>query len=297
MSSLTKDLDAEWYDSTKLNTYRLCPQKYKYRVGEHLTGTEPEWALMFGIAMHKALETVYDGTYASKVDFEGQEMYRYQAEFIKHYPIDPEKGPRTKAVGMELQAVGMELLTNYIYKWREEPFDVLGVEVPFAIPIRDADGKLDFYIVGRMDLVINWDDETLPADHKTTSYFGDHFEKGFKVDLQPTIYSMALNNDVKKSTKILINALRVTAKINDESFVRKVTTRTPEELQRTLKDIRFTVDCIRRSIDMDIWPRHGSQACFAYNRTCEFYALCASSNQQAETLKETAYKREEWQPV
>jgi len=286
MHDLTKDLDAEWYDHTKLSLYRLCPQKYKYRVCEQLIPTEPEYALAFGIAIHKALETIYNNTYAERIQTDnGQIIYNYQDVFLSNYPQDAPKGARTRAIGVEL-------LTHYIAKWREEPFKVIEIEVPFAMPIKDVHNKPDFYLVGRIDLVINWNDEVMPLDHKTTSYFGEHFELGFKVDTQPTIYMMALG-----ANKAVINALRVSAKINDESFVRKVTTRTPEEFARALSDIRTTVQNIRTSYERDSWPRHGSQSCFAYNRTCEYYALCASSDQQAETLKETSFARNTWQPV
>jgi hypothetical protein len=288
---LTDDLGAEWYDSSKLSLFMLCPQKYKYRIIESLVGTEPEFALQFGIAIHKGLETIYNGSYNKPAaNHDGITRLTYQQAFLDSYPEEPEKGPRTKATGLML-------LTAYIQKWQNEPFDVLGVEVPFAMPFNDAQGKLDFYVVGRMDLVIKWNDDVMPVDHKTTRYFGDHFELGFKVDLQPTIYIIATQSGDKQATKAVINAIRVNEKISDDSFVRKITTRTPEELATAKREIVRHVKNIRMCAEREFYPRHGPQACFAYNRTCEYYSLCVASSSQAATLKETAYRREVWQPV
>lgn len=275
-------LKSEWYDHTKLSLYRLCPQKYEYRIVENLVTKDTEWALAFGIAIHKALETIYDGSYVQR-DEKG--TYRYQSVFLELYPKEPPKGYRTRVTGVEL-------LTQYIAKWHSEPFKVVEIEAPFTVQIPNDAESPDFHLMGRIDLVVEWDGEVMPLDHKTTSYFGEHFELGFKVDAQPTLYMYALG-----ARRCVINALRVSAKINDESFVRKITTRTPEEIARTLHDVKKTVSDIRASRALSVWPRHGSQSCFAYNRTCEYYALCSSSDQQAATLKETMYDYSVWQPV
>lgn len=281
-ATLTSDLDSEWYDNTKLALYRLCPQKYYYRIEQGLVPKGTDYALAFGIAIHKALETIYDGTYKDKTD----DMYKYQKVFLDMYTSEPEKGHRTRAIGLEL-------LTHYLVRWQNEPFEVIGIETPFVLHMSD------FALVGRIDLLIKWDELVMPLDHKTTSFFGEHFELGYKLDPQPTIYMKAVDNLYRGQSvmKAVINALRVTNKITDESFVRKITTRNSREVDKCFADIRDTVGKIRQSAECNVWPRSAPQACFAYNRTCEYYALCTSHNDQHTTLRDNAYNREMWQPV
>lgn len=287
MDKLERELGSEWYDGSKISQFRLCPRRYYYRHEEHLVSDEPSFDLEFGIAVHKALELVYKGGYSEIVDYNNRKMYAYAKVFLENYQNEPEKGYKTRANGLEL-------LTQYIAKWNNEPFEILGVEQALLMPSNEfsIQPKVDkFFVVGREDLHIKWNGEEMPLDHKTTSRFGDFFEKGFKLDIGQTGYMR-----MTKTNKSCINALRVTNKIGDDSFVRKITTRTEEDFVEWEEEFVDSVTKIREARAKKLWSKTPS-ACFAYNRTCEYYTLCTASKQQRETLKETSYKREVWQPV
>src|SRR5262245_37597819 len=91
-----------WLDSSKIETFHLCPQKYQYRYVEHLVPVDRkrESALMFGGAIHKSLEALYKGTGFEKVPCplcqngcfycKGREIPRMSALFLANYSDDPE---------------------------------------------------------------------------------------------------------------------------------------------------------------------------------------------------------------
>jgi len=56
--------DADWFDASRVDLYLTCPRRYYYRHELHLlpnTGGNTD-ALIFGTAIHAALETHYHGT-------------------------------------------------------------------------------------------------------------------------------------------------------------------------------------------------------------------------------------------
>jgi hypothetical protein len=285
-----QDEIGEWYDATKISAYRQCPQRYAYRHEDKLDTTERSVDLEFGIAIHAALESIYDGTYAELVPYESpsgtKEIRKFQKIFLEAFPEDPEKGYKTRANGLML-------LARYLEKWQDEPFTLKSPpEQTFTMTFEAEADQAGFTYIGRLDLFIEWNGEAMPADHKTTSRFGELFDKQFRLSVQQTGYMKATG-----TRKSMINAMRVTNNINDESFVRKITTRTEEDIERWERDMKSTVRKIREARRTGIWEQTDS-ACFSYNRTCEYYALCTSgSKRQHDAIKDNSYTVSEWEPI
>jgi hypothetical protein len=295
----------EWLDSSKVALLHLCPQKFYYRHELGLVPKGDEFSeatspANYGFALHKALESLYDGSGFEKQTcpcptFEGCEfcnglpIARTLAQFLIHYPWDPEddKDPRTR-----LRA--LQILTAYISKWRNDQFDVIAVEVPFTIPFAE------FNFIGRIDLIGKWKDSNriFPNDHKSTTRFGDMFDMQFKLSLQMGIYIIAVELITKEPCdEGQVNAFRVTTKIDEDSFKRIITTRTPEEKERCLQEIRSAYEHIKHYRAIDFWPRHAPFACSAYFRRCEYYSLCTSGAQTQRELIETSYEVKPWTPL
>lgn len=303
--SLLEDLGAEWYDASKIVAFKACPIKYWYRYERKLVkqgGFSPE--LTFGIAIHKALEHVYRGDWADLVpvgpaevhDYpsaihEGQTMRKMFTEFLSNFPESQEYKDRTRVNGLRL-------LTAYVHKWRNESFQVLEIERPFALEFKDAQGKVDFYYVGRIDLIVRDEGEIRPLDHKTAGRFGEIFDGSFKINVAQTGYMRATSQVTGQPChKAIINGLRVTSKINEEeSFVRRVTTRLPEEFDRWDWEVRDVVTQIRRYRELGKWPQHENN-CYAYMRECDFKAPCIQGEAQREESLIANYEVQEWEPV
>jgi len=288
-----------WLDNSKLETFMLCPQKYAYRFEEHLVAIERkrDSALMFGGAIHSALETLYKGTAFDKVPCPCCErgcirckagaIPRMAATFLRNYQDDSEDPREIRTIDR-----GLDLLVQYVGKWRREPFKIKAVEVPFELPFFGH-----FTYIGRIDLFVDWDGVPLVVDHKTTTRFGMMFDSSFKLNGQFTGYMMgAAKKFGVPVTNALANAMRITTKIDDSSFARIYTQRTPEEFDRWEAQVRFLADQIEQMRANHFFPKSAPFACSAYNRMCEYYPLCISGANTRATLKQSAYRVEPWEP-
>lgn len=274
--SLVDDLRSEWYDSSKLTTYNVCPRKYYFRFERNLIKKgDTQTPLVFGTAFHSALESLY----------RGQGLAAATQSFLERFPEEAEGGDRTRVAGQRL-------LAAYAAKWRNENFNLVSEpEQAFHFPIDDWE------YVGRIDLlVVDPEGVIRPMDHKTTTRFGQQFELGFKVDVQITGYIVGarrLTNS--RVTEAIINAVRITSKISDESFARKFTTRLQWEIDEWFDEVRGIVSRIRESRKTNKWPKHAPEACFSYNSVCPYFGICLSRDK--ESVIETSYKEEIWEPV
>lgn len=290
---------SEWLDASKINEFKLCPQRYAYRFEQHLVNAgNDDSALSFGSAIHSALESVYRGTGFDTVacpcnspgcDYcKGNQVPRLAALFLAGYPTNPidEKNPRTRNRGLAL-------LEAYLTRWRREPFEVIAVEVPLEITM-DA-----FRYVGRMDMIVRWDEVVMPLDHKTASRLGTTFDAQFKLSTQITGYivgtGMVSGEPVNTAC---LNALRVSGKIDPmDSFERMFTTRTPEDIDAWYWEINNTFQSILHYRELGRWPKNAPYACVAYNRICPYYQLCTAGAATRETLIANAYEVKPWDPT
>jgi len=312
----------EWLDASKINELHLCPRRYFYRYEEHLvpkTSEERHYAnpMQYGIAIHAALASYYDGTGLDPVtcpcpsmegcEFcHGQPIPRMGMLFLINYPFDPpielDYNPRT--ADPRTRARGLEILHQYLERWGRESFEVLATEIPFAIEFFRNDPhepipKLLFTYVGRIDLIKKQDGQIFPKDHKSTTQFGQRFHNQWKLDLGQTGYMHAVANILGIPVeKAEINALRITTKIQqDESFLRIETTRNPEDFEEWEREVRAAFASIQRYRAEGFWPKHAPYACSAYNRTCEYYNLCTATCNARANIIEANFERREWNPT
>ena len=183
------DSSESWLDSSKIEAFHLSPQKYAYRYEEHLVPVDQkrQSALMFGGAIHRALESLYKGIGFEKVQCplcsqgcfycKGIAIPRMSAAFLENYTDDPEDPKEIRTVDR-----GLEILAYYLTKWRRDPFKVLAVEKPFEIEL------VSCTYIGRIDLVVDYEGTPMTVDHKTTTRFGMVFDAGFKLSGQFTGY-------------------------------------------------------------------------------------------------------------
>jgi len=250
--------------------------------------------------MHKALDTLYRGTAFDKVRCplctdgcfrcKGNPILRISATFLVHYTDDLEDPKEIRTVDR-----GLELLVGYLTKWRREPFRVLEVERPFELVFDAKSGS--FKYIGRIDLIIDQEGVPMTLDHKTTTRFGMVFDAGFKLSGQFTGYMKGGGKLIgREISSALVNAIRVTTKIDDTSYARLYTYRTPSEFDEWEEEVCLAVDRIKEMRTTGVWPKSSPFACGAYNRVCEYYALCIAGEQTRQTLMESAYLIQPWEP-
>lgn len=326
-AAVDKELQGEWLDASKIETLNLCPRKYFYRHISHLVPKgEISTALSFGQAWHQALACWYLGQGALRVTCPcpsmqgcewcaGNQIPQMLALFLLYYPSDPEdpKDPRT-------QEMGVRMIKAYLAKWQRESFEVIGAEVPFILPFYkpciicrgmrilangvpcmhcEATGKIvDFYYVGKIDLIILEDGQVKVIDHKTTTRFGMQFEQQFKLSIQFSGYMRAIGEIMGLTVNEgMINAARITSKIDEDSFLRLSTTRTEADFFEWECEVHEAIASLRRYAAQNFYPKHAPFSCSAYNRTCEYYNLCTADQETRQIIIQNAFERVEWNPV
>lgn len=299
----------DWLDNSKIELVNLCPRKYFYRHKMNIVPLAPvdietgiqqvDYAtpMNFGSAIHQALASYYSGEGFERVTCPcpeycefclGNPIPRMLAMFLLYYPQDPSDPRDTRT-----RRIGVELLIGYVKKWGREDFEVVAVEIPFAIPFDE------FKYVGRIDLLMKEHGKLKPMDHKTAGRFGMMFEQQFKISGQLTGYMKGVSQICGEPiTEGEINAIRTSKYIDlNESYLRLTTARVPEDFLEWERNVRSAYARINMYDREGYWPKHAPAACSMYNRQCEYYRLCVSHGQVRENQILASYEINVWNPV
>jgi hypothetical protein len=247
-------------------------------------------------------------------------------------------------------ARAIDIMTKYLMVYEKEPWQIIANELaieqkleipeeylslllnsnapnlvyyPYADkdkPCRELD--LEFYLIGKVDLVIQWNGLIYGADWKTARSIGDSFFYRFKPDLQMFGYNHALWKIYGDNVQgMLVRAISkaktagITSTSKVQMFKQQLITRTRSELaEYPYVMIPLMYDCwrreeeikqlspikpdwtmlnlpeVRRKIDFLFPPSY--RACNDYG-SCKFRSLCMS-NLHAEELCKLVPN--EWDP-
>ena len=170
--------------ASQLRTYVNCSEQYRHRYVLRTPPSHRSSALAFGSAVHSALAAFYleqqdTGDKLSTEDLRSvfDEVWQSQLE-----PGDVLFGDKEDAGTLRDKAGAM------LAEFHEQglvPDEVLGVEVPFALPSPGREEEL----VGAFDLVCRYEGKTVVVEHKTAAR--KKSEDDLRYDLQGTVYAMA----------------------------------------------------------------------------------------------------------
>jgi hypothetical protein len=275
-----------WTDASRLDLYQTCPRRYYHKYILRLTPKDKSASpsASFGLGLHAGLETIYNGDGAEFITCEhfgppvegdlclycqsnGGKIRKMFQEFLRLFPVELE-------YKVYSQHLGLLLLVRYLEKWRSDPLrdGAYGVETTFSWPL----GGIPY--VGRVDLLAYWDRVNYVTDHKSKSRITDNFVRGFKLDAKMTGYIWAISKimDVPAPSG-MINTVLVANNITPNSFARFITSRTPADIAQWQDNTMRVLDDISRDTDRNYFPMN-SNACFSYNRECEYYRICTATN-------------------
>ncbi len=157
------------YDNTRLSGYKTCPRSYLLRHVLHFTREGTASPLVFGSAWHAGQDVMWaNGSKYSALDlaslaFDGF-VKKWQEEGFA-YPLSLEM---QEVFGMRTPGVAKEMYFNYATQRTRvlNEATVIAIEQPFAVPIPELPDR--FYI-GKLDKVIQWNQNKVILEHKTTS--------------------------------------------------------------------------------------------------------------------------------
>ena len=176
---------------SQINTYLMCPEKYRHT---YVVGTPPSHrpaALSFGSAIHHALAVFYGflkahGKKPSSGRVQAAFSDRWEVELRDSLPIQYKSGEDAGKV----KDLGISMLAR-LHEGGFVPDKVVAVEQPFSVAIPDPDtGRvLEEALVGAIDLLAEHQGRTVIVEHKTAAR--RFAQDRLQYDHQPTAYQFA----------------------------------------------------------------------------------------------------------
>lgn len=274
----------KYLDSSKMKCFLECPRKFYWRYCRHLVPVRKSPALAFGRAIHEALYTWYDRDKNESL----KEAAEYAIDIFHSMWTDiPEDDKRT-------HEKGEELLRGYFKEYPGEPFKfVTPPETSFKIKF------FDYYLIGRFDGVIEWNNMVMPFDHKTASAMGKYYFDRFRPDLQITKYCWVTRVIAKErglSPKIhgaYLNILYFTK--TKVGYEREIITREQWEIDQFVKIALQIMDDINSrdpEVMEDWFPNWTS--CNKWG-ACKYKDMCTTD--EPERFVDFLYEEEIWNPL
>lgn len=272
-------------DSTKLADYLRCERLFLLR---NVLGLHSEFAeidLIFGAAMHKALELCPDpkaiANLNSLKELIGDMEFAFLSEYRKHIPETDDH------LYIKNPAKATQIIHSYIrYMAEYGPGikKVLGVEIPFNVRIGDIE------VHGTIDLIYEGEDGVIYIrDYKTAGAKYDFELESFMIRYQFSIYQIAVVALIGDTRDVTIEVVSLYVKGKHE-IGRTLIPRTlkyaesaMKEIERHLsnfdRDLRELREIVERDEPVDqhapfpIFPRRDT-GCTAYMKMCPFAFTC-----------------------
>ncbi|MBN2645930.1 MAG: PD-(D/E)XK nuclease family protein [Desulfuromonadaceae bacterium] len=240
--------------SSQISQYLLCSQRYRYQQVQGLLPTHTSINLLFGRALHSALEACY-----SLIQLRGEPLPldALQQLFVTglNQHIDDSAVPilynKLLPDLLACESQGCAMLEPFHQHLQAQDFSTIrieGIELPLIAPLFDAGGKpTDFQLVGVIDLLLR-DTRTntlIAVDHKTSkSAYGN---SQCDDSIQMSLYACLLHeNGYLGANETFHGRFDVLRKLKTPSFEQIELTRTPDQIEAFLtlaRGVVHAIDC------------------------------------------------------
>lgn len=306
-----------YYDNTRISSFRSCPRFFYFR---HVRHWKPEGiglALIFGLSWHESMDVIW-GLTGKNEDREvvGMAHEAFKNKFAEEYGRHPDDLEITEKEQMEPRNPdnALEMLANYQQQRKSilENITLLHVERPFAVPL--SEDRDDLLYVGRRDKDFEYKGEVITGEHKTTTAYkkGDGFREqylqSFSPDSQVDGYLHSGHMDYgDKFRAVWVDAALVHK--HEHGFFKFIPVRRATEmLDQWLADTMNWVDAIEYNLDkeaadrktgaevMHAFPKN-TGSCWDFNRECPFISICRyNPNPHMITEAPDGFVEEPWSP-
>lgn len=303
-------------NSSSLSILQTCPRKSQYLLKEKLKGKSGSPPLIFGNAIHKALEVFYKQPHSERTpiprDFEeiAQTIaHGYEPPF-QHFLFDavkafvaaadplrmlPDTDKRSLSSGIWTlcKYFGIYINDQYV-TFQDEAGPV--TERKFTTTIVDTP-TLKIELFGTIDFILQnlATKELLPGDHKTSSQMGNDFLNRIKPNHQYTGYVVGVQRVLGLDTeKFLVNGIQVkpkplTARGGPPHFTRQITTRTSEDIAEFIAVVQGAVENYLRWESANVWPLGNVDSCAMW-AGCQFLEVCSAPNALRQNILSAKYE-------
>lgn len=309
----------EIWDATKLSSY-TCEMRGHYAMERHLRTLEPSEALAFGKAFHKAVEV---WTQASLDDVTPaitggvctrDPMKEAKDAFARVWEADLPKELRDK---LEVEgnrrsvANGHRLFEAFTRKFPLEMFDkIVATETPFTLYLGRTPLGREISWSGILDRGVVWQEGLYIVDVKTWSPWGgcpnvERFFAQQRLRGQFLGYAWAgrelgwgnFNGIMCHAVEVSLEGKTIRAKKKLEDFIQlDVINLVEEHINEWRDDTLRKIDRIYAAREAQYWIRDRGDLCNAFGG-CPYRDICEANPLLRESIIETNYRREEWNPM
>lgn len=313
------EITTVYVNYSSLAAMQECPRKAFFSLERKLRGPQGA-ALIFGTAVHKALETFYSAPRSERLipkDFEersdllayntqGQEAEELLFRCIKDFVTAAEPIKGLSDNDKRSISSGVWMLQHYFKTYIDDPWEVLFDAEGKPYTERRVqkeiynDGKLRIIVFGTIDVILR-NAQTgviLAADHKTSSIIGNDFYNRLKPNLQYGLYLYLARTVLGiDSAGFLVNCLEtksrpLTARGGPPKFIRQVTTRDEDDNEDMLRTVVSLVKQYLSWKAENYFPLGYVNSCASYGG-CSFLEVCQAPISIRETIIENKFKTKE----
>lgn len=299
---------------SSLSVIQECGRKADYSLIRKLKGKQDSPALIFGTAVHKALEVFYIAPREVRKmprDFEenaGLMAYGHPAPseellyscigaFVKG--AEALRGlPDTDKRSL---ASGVWMLCHYFKTYIDDPWEVfVDSEGPVVERRCEAvlfeDDSLKIILHGTIDVVLRnaQNGAVLPADHKTSSVVGSDFYNRLKPNPQYSGYfwlakeSLGITGDGFLVNCVEVKSKPLTARGGPPKFPRQVTDRSEADIAEFKQQVISYTKQFLRWREEGFYPQGSVSICANYGG-CQYLEVCRAPENIRETIIENKF--------
>ena len=287
-------------DNYAMSNFRTCPRKFQHRIVERLVPggdmfgmggpsdepqpTPPE--LLFGIAIHKAMDALWIG--------HGIEAAKNA--FLERFQPVPEDRKRTPLRGIEL-------IEEYANRWALElnQIETCQIEIKFSQEVGTITSQDKTWtvfgggVIDKLYTTKGRDDKFYVCDHKTSTWESESLIPSFNLSSQFMGYvagAAAFIPDDCSCTTCVGDILCVYPKNNKfyRSEIEFTEAILSEWRDNILQTARMILDCYER----EVWPMFGKDACTGWNKLCPYFDICDATKDFRPQVRTSLFTESVW---
>ncbi len=301
-------------NTSSLSLILTCMRKSFYSLHEKWRPKSLSPPLVFGSAIHKALEVFYSYSGSERqLPRNFEEYCELLAEGNptpeSHFLYDAicafvkEAAPLRMLPASDSRSIasGVWTLTHYFKTYLHDNYvihrDAQGpiTERFFSIPFHKEPG-LTVQLFGTIDFALRNEvtGEILIGDHKTSSRMGSEFFNRIKPNHQYTAYVLGAQQALGiPSEHFLVNGIQVkakpvTARGGPPTFTRQITRRTEQDIAEFRATLLGAVRNYLAALEDDVWPLGHVDSCANYGG-CPYLDVCSAPNELRANILESKF--------
>lgn len=303
-------------NSSSLSLIQTCGRKSFYSLAQGWKSKQTSAPLVFGSAIHKAMDVFY--SYGSRERTIPKDFEEYAA-LMAHGHAAPEQHFLYEAIAAFVKEAeplrmlpdtdkrsissGIWVLGHYFRTYHNDTY-VIHADEAGPMVERDCtatlyeDAQLRIDLFGRLDAVFRNETtgQILPGDHKTSSQMGADFFNRIKPCHQYTGYlwlaqrCLGVIDEHFMVNGIQSKARPLTARGGPPTFTRQITRRSQEDFAEFTDVVLWAVRTYLAWETSGTWPLGTVDACASWGG-CPFHDVCSAPNELRQNILEAKFNR------